>query len=64
MQSLVFCHKKSFTTKFEFGPQKERLKYLIFEDLSRINLSKMQVLAADSRVGNLACKQANPLPDW
>jgi hypothetical protein len=46
MRSLVFRHKKRFAPKFEAGPQKDRFKYLIFEDLTRLNFNKMRALAA------------------
>jgi hypothetical protein len=50
MRSLVFRHKKRFAPKYEAGPQKDRFKYLIFEDLTRLNFNKMRALAADPRV--------------
>jgi hypothetical protein len=50
MRSLVFRHKKSYAPRHDSGPQKDRFKYQIFEDLTRINFVKMRALAADSRV--------------
>jgi hypothetical protein len=50
MRGLVFRHKKAQAPKYKSGPQKDRLKYLIFEDLTRLNFAKMRALAADSRV--------------
>jgi hypothetical protein len=41
MRDLVICHKKSYMLKYESGPQKDRFKCLIFEDLMRLNFAKM-----------------------
>jgi hypothetical protein len=40
-RDLGFRHKKSYMPKYESGPQKDRFKYLIFEDLMRLNFAKM-----------------------
>jgi hypothetical protein len=50
LRGLVFRHKKNYAPKFESGPQKDRFKFLIFEDLTRLNFAKMRALAADPRV--------------
>jgi hypothetical protein len=50
MRGLVFRHKKAHAPKYESGPQKDRFKYPIFEDLTRLNFAKMRALAADFRV--------------
>ncbi len=41
MRDLVFRHRKSYMPKYESGPQKDRFKYLTFEDLMRLNFAKM-----------------------
>jgi hypothetical protein len=50
LRALVFRHKKAYAPKHADGPQKDRYKFLIFEDLTSLTFSKMRALAADPRV--------------
>jgi hypothetical protein len=57
LRSLVFRHKKQYAPKHATGPMKERYKYLLFEDLTKLTFSKMRALAQDPGVA--ACWSAN-----
>lgn len=57
LRSLVFRHKKQFAPKHTTGPMKDRYKYLLFEDLTRLTFTKMRALAQDPSVA--ACWSAN-----
>jgi hypothetical protein len=57
LRSLVFRHKKQFSPKHSTGPMKDRYKFLLFEDLTKLTFAKMRALALDPRVA--ACWPAN-----
>jgi hypothetical protein len=57
LRSLVFKHKKQFAPKHAAGPMKDKYKYQLFEDLTRLTFAKMRALALDPRVA--ACWSVN-----
>jgi hypothetical protein len=57
LRSLVFRHKKRFAPKHSAGNMKDRYKYLIFEDLTKVTFAKMRAIALDPGVA--ACWSSN-----
>jgi hypothetical protein len=56
LRALIFKHKKAFAPKHAAGPNKDRFKFQVFEDLTSTNFKKMRALATDDRIA--ACWSA------
>jgi hypothetical protein len=57
LRSLMFRHKKKYAPKHSTGPMKDRYRYLVFEDLTKLTFAKMRAIALDPSVA--ACWSAN-----